>query len=160
MTTLALLFLIGTLLLTAEIFLPGGIAGVAGAVVLLVGSVLAFNQYGLTGGVWASVGALGLLGVMLYVELVLLPKTKLGRSLVVNATVDSTSQPPIARAEDVVDQPAVALTTLAPSGFVQVAGRRFEAFCRSGYAAKGADLRVVGVDNFRLIVIVSNPISS
>jgi membrane-bound ClpP family serine protease len=156
MTTLLLLFMVGALLLTAEVFLPGGIAGAAGALALLVGSALAFDQYGLAGGTWACVAALVMLGAMLYVELVLLPKTKLGRALVVEATVDATSQPPIARPADVVDQPAVALTTLAPSGFVTVAGRRFEAFCRSGYAAKGATLRVVGVDNFRLIVILKN----
>ena len=72
--------------------------------------------------------------------------------MVVRAAVDATSQPPLARPEDVVDQPAVALTPLAPSGFVDVAGRRYEAFCRSGYADKGSTLRVVGVDNFRLIV--------
>jgi membrane-bound ClpP family serine protease len=156
MTTLLLLFMVGALLLTAEVFLPGGIAGAAGALALLVGSALAFDQFGLAGGAGACVAALALLGAMLYVELVLLPKTKLGRALVVEASVDATSQPPIARAEDVVDQPAVALTTLAPSGFVAVAGRRFEAFCRSGYAPKGTRLRVVGIDNFRLIVILSS----
>ena len=156
MTTLLLLFVVGALLLTAEVFLPGGIAGAAGALALVVGSALAFDQFGLAGGAAACVAAGVLVGLMLYFELVLLPKTKLGRALVVQATVDSTSQPPLARPEDVVDQPAVALTTLAPSGFVDVAGRRFEAFCRSGYAAKGAALRVVGVDNFRLIVILQN----
>ena len=156
MTLLLLLFMVGALLLTAEVFLPGGIAGAAGALALVVGSALAFDQYGLAGGAWACVAALAMLGAMLYAELVLLPKTKLGRALVVEATVDATSQPPIARPEDVVDQAAVALTTLAPSGFVALAGRRFEAFCRSGYAPKGASLRVVGVDNFRLIVILQN----
>jgi membrane-bound serine protease (ClpP class) len=155
MTAIVLLFAVGILLLAAEVFLPGGIAGVAGALALLVGSVLAFGQFGIAGGMWASSGAFGLLGLMLYIELVLLPKTKLGRAMVVQATVESSSQPPIAKLEDVVDQPAVALTTLAPSGFVEVAGRRYEAFCRSGYAAKGADLRVVGIDNFRLIVGIS-----
>jgi membrane-bound serine protease (ClpP class) len=56
----------------------------------------------------------------------------------------------------VVGRPAEALTTLAPSGYVAVDGRRYEAFCQSGHAAKGATLRVVGVDNFRLIVSISN----
>ena len=159
MTIIVLLFMVGALLLAAEIFLPGGIAGAAGALALLVGSVMAFGQFGLAGGVGVSLGAMALLGLMLYVELVLLPKTKIGRALVVQAAVDATSQPAVAQPEDVVGQPAVALTALVPSGFVDVAGRRFEAFCRSGYAEKGATLRVVGVDNFRLIVIIPDSIS-
>jgi membrane-bound serine protease (ClpP class) len=90
--------------------------------------------------------------LVLYLELVVLPKTALGRKMVVQATVDATSQPPVANPESVVDKPAEALTTLAPSGYVLVEGRRYEAFCRSGHAAKGALLRVVSVDNFRVIV--------
>jgi membrane-bound serine protease (ClpP class) len=55
----------------------------------------------------------------------------------------------------VTGREATALTTLAPSGYVLVDGRRYEAFCQSGLAAKGSVLRVVGTDNFRLIVTKS-----
>ena len=41
---------------------------------------------------------------------------------------------------------------LAPGGYVRIEDRRYEAFCRSGHAAVGARLKVVGLDNFRLIV--------
>ena len=47
---------------------------------------------------------------------------------------------------------ASALTILAPSGYVLVAGQRYEAFCQTGHAALGSILRVTGVDNFRLNV--------
>jgi membrane-bound serine protease (ClpP class) len=92
---------------------------------------------------------------MLYLELVILPRTAFGRKMIVQAKVDATSQPPIARLEAVMDKPAEALTTLSPSGYVLVEGHRYEAFCRSGQVPKGAMLRVVGVDNFRLIVTQS-----
>jgi membrane-bound serine protease (ClpP class) len=152
MNAIIILFLIGALLLAAEVFLPGIIAGVLGGLALLVGSILSFGEFGLWGGLIASVAAIGLVVLVLYLELVVLPKTALGRKMVVQATVDATSQPPLASLNTVVDQPAEALTTLAPSGYVLVGGRRYEAFCRSGHAAKGAALRVVGLDNFRLIV--------
>ncbi|MFA6961052.1 MAG: NfeD family protein [Opitutaceae bacterium] len=150
-----LLFVVGALLLTAEIFLPGAIAGIIGGLALLAGSLLSFGEFGAAGGVVASVAAMALVALMLYVELVLLPKTRLGRKMVVEATVDATSQPPLASLEAVVNKPAEALTALAPSGYVMVEGRRMEAFCRSGFAPKGAALRVIGVDNFRLIVTQS-----
>lgn len=157
MTTIVLLFVTGALLLTAEIFLPGAIAGIVGGCALLAGAVLAFVDYGSGIGGLATLGAVALVGVMLYVELVWLPRTRFGRALVVQATVGGQSQPPVASA-DVIGKTATALTTLAPSGVVEIAGQRYEAYCRSGHAVRGALLTVVGLDTFR--VIVSDPKSS
>lgn len=151
MTAIVLLFVTGALLLAAEVLLPGAIAGIIGGMALLLGSVLAFLEYGATIGSGATCAALVLLAAMLYAELVWLPRSKLGRAMVVDATVGGQSQPPVASAE-VIGQVATALTTLSPSGFVDIAGRRYEAFSRSGHAVRGARLTVVGVDNFRLIV--------
>jgi membrane-bound ClpP family serine protease len=75
----------------------------------------------------------------------------MGKGLVVESTSGSSSQPPVAP-EAVIGKPATAVTILAPSGYVLVEGRRFEAFCRSGHADRGDALSVIGVDNFRLIV--------
>lgn len=152
MNAIVILFLTGSLLLAAEIFLPGAIAGILGALALLAGSILSFREFGFGGGVAASTAGLALVVLMLYLELVVLPKTAFGRKLVLRATVDATSQPLPARLEVVIAKPAEALTTLAPSGYVLVEGRRYEAFCRSGHVTKGTVLRVVGMDNFRLIV--------
>lgn len=152
MNAIILLFVVGALLLTAEIFLPGAIAGIIGGIALAVGSLLSFREFGFGGGLLASVGALVLVGVMLYLELVVLPKTAFGKRMVVQSTVSATSQPLPAAPETVIGRDARALTTLAPSGYVEVDGRRYEAFSRSGLVAKGAMLRVVAVDNFRIIV--------
>lgn len=152
MNAIIILFVIGALLLAAEVFLPGAIAGIIGGIALLGGSILSFREFGFSGGLAASGAAVALVILMLYLELVVLPKTAFGRRMVVQATVDATSQPPLASLEAVVDKPAEALTALVPSGYVLVEGRRYEAFCRSGHAAKGAALRVIGVDNFRVIV--------
>ncbi len=152
MTTILLLFIVGSLLLAAEVFLPGAIAGILGGVALLAGSAMAFSEFGPTGGSLASAGAIVLVGVMLYGELIWLPRTRLGRKMIIEATNDAQSQPAPAIASEVVGRPATALTTLAPSGFVSVEGQRYEAFCRSGHAVRGAMLTVIAVDNFRLIV--------
>jgi membrane-bound ClpP family serine protease len=152
MDAILILFLVGALLLAAEVFLPGVVAGVIGGIALLAGSLLSFREFGLTGGLVASGLAIGLVMLMLYLELVVLPKTAFGRRMVIQSTVAATSQPPVALAAEVMDKPAEALTALVPSGHVIVEGKRYEAFCRSGHADKGAALRVVGLDNFRLIV--------
>lgn len=151
MTAIVLLFLTGALLLAAEVMLPGAIAGIIGGAALLLGSILAYAEFGVTVGSVATFAALLLVAAMLYAELVWLPRTKVGRAMVVEATIDGQSQPPPATSE-VIGQVATALTMLAPSGFVEVDGKRYEAFCRSGLVARGTQLTVVGVDNFRLIV--------
>jgi membrane protein implicated in regulation of membrane protease activity len=58
----------------------------------------------------------------------------------------------LASAADVVGREAVAQTVLAPSGYVVVDGKRYEAYSQTGHAIVGTRLRVVGLDNFRLIV--------
>ena len=151
MTLVVMLFVAGALLLAAEVFLPGGIAGVLGGIALLGGSVLAFLDYGAGIGALATIAASLLVGALLYAEVIWLPRSRFGRSLVIDATIDSQSQPPLASSE-IVGRTATALTALAPSGFVAVDGKRYEAFCRSGFATRGAMLSVVGIDNFRLIV--------
>lgn len=152
MNAILLLFLVGIVLLAGEIFTPGLILGVLGAVAMIAGCGLAFSQFGPVAGGLAALAAVLLLGLTLYLELVWLPKTHFGRKLVVHSTVSSTSQPMPAAAVAVMGKTAEAVTTLAPSGYVNVDGRRYEAFCQSGHAAKGAVLRVIGLDNFRLIV--------
>jgi membrane-bound ClpP family serine protease len=155
MNAIVLLFILGVLLLAGEVFMPGAVMGILGGACMLAGCVVSFLQLGTIGGILATVIALVLLGLTLYVELVWLPKTSFGRKLVIQSTVSSTSQPALAEKENVVGKAAEAITPLVPSGYVLVEGRRYEAFSQSGHATKGATLRVVGLDNFRLIVTKS-----
>lgn len=152
MNAIILLFLIGVLLLAGEVFVPGAILGIIGAVCMLVGCVLSFIQFGTSGGMLATGVAVLLLGLMLYIELVWLPKTRFGKKMIVQSTVSATSQPPLAELNAVIGQTAEVLTPLSPSGYVLVAGRRYEAFSSSGHVPKGATMRVTGLDNFRLIL--------
>lgn len=156
MTAIIVLFVAGVLLLAIEVFVPGAVLGILGGLALLAGVVVAFALHGTTGGLLA-LGAGGLLlGVTLYLEFIVLPRSRLARSLTMNTTVDSTSQPALADPDHVVGQIAETDTTLAPSGYVRLHGKRFEAFSNSGYLPKGVAVRVAGLDNFRLIVTKEN----
>jgi len=59
----------------------------------------------------------------------------------------------VAALAEVLDQVGETVTPLAPTGYVSVKGRRYEAFSRSGFLAKGVAVKVTGLDNFRLLVI-------
>jgi membrane-bound serine protease (ClpP class) len=152
MNTILLLFSAGVVLLAFEVFVPGAVLGILGTLAILGGCAMAFYAFGPSGGMVATLVAFALLGAMLYIEFVWLPKTRVGGKLFLRRSVNATSQPPVADANSVVGRGGVAATTLAPSGYVVVDGRRYEAFSQSGLIARDAPISVVGVDNFRLIV--------
>lgn len=151
MTAVIICFLVGIVLLALEVIVPGAILGIAGGIAMLTGVVIAFGSFGGSGGALATLFALLALGGTIYLEFVWLPKSRLAKGLTAGTTIDATSQPPLAGAE-VIGREAVAQTVLAPSGYVLVEGKRYEAYSQSGHIAAGGKLRVTGLDNFRLIV--------
>lgn len=151
MTAVLTLFIAAVVLVAVELLVPGGLLGVLGGLCLLAGVATAFVQLGTVGGSVATAIALVIGAVTLYLEFVLLPKSRLARKFSMTETVAGRSQPEVAE-RAVIGRDALAVTTLAPSGYVELDGRRYEAFCQSGHVAAGVRLRVVDLDNFRLVV--------
>lgn len=152
MTAIILFFALGLVLLFFEVVVPGAILGIIGGVFMLIGCGLAFSAYGLGGGALAVGVAVVLLGITFYLELYVLPRTRFGKKMFLEGAVKGASQPMPARADEVVGQLGETLTTLAPSGFVLVGGKRYEAASLSGLLPKGTPVKVVAVDTFRLTV--------
>lgn len=152
MTLILILFAAGIVLLVLEVIVPGGILGVIGGVFMLGGVVAAFIDYGASGGALATLAALFLVGIALYLEFVYLPRSRVAHALSMQGTISGTSQPPIADRAAVLGREVVAVTALSPTGYVQLDQKRYEAFCRHGHAAAGERLQVIDVDTFRLIV--------
>ena len=151
MSAILLLFLVGTVLLVLEVFTVGSVLGFLGGAAMLWGCVLAFIHYGLGGGGLAVLAGLALLGLTLYMEFGVLPKTRLGKRFFLHDSIGATSQPVVADPA-IVGRLCEAVTTLAPSGYVLLDGRRYEAVSRSGHVTAGTTLKVVAVDNFHLTV--------
>lgn len=154
MNAIVILFSVGLILIAAEVVVPGGILGVLGGLALLGGVIVSFHDYGLGGGLVAFLLALGLLGVVLWLEFVLLPKTALGRRMFLKSAVTGTSSK--AAPEDLTGRTGKAVTALAPTGYVVIDGQQNEAFSRAGFVKAGATVKVIGADNFRLIVTPEN----
>jgi membrane-bound ClpP family serine protease len=146
------LFVAGIILLAVEVVVPGGILGIAGGILVLLGVTVAFFRFGVQGGAIASGAAVVLGAIVLFLEFVLLPKSRIAKALSMTGTVAGRSQPPIADRTSVLGRHVTAVTQLAPSGYVELEGRRYEAFTRSGLVQRGERLEIVDVDNFRLIV--------
>lgn len=151
MTPIIALFVAGVLLIAIEVVVPGAVLGIIGGICLLIGVVVSFDHFGFTGGAVATGVALAVASIALYLEFVLLPRSRLAKVFSMTATVAGQSQPAVAD-RAIIGRTVVAVTPLSPSGVVEWEGRRYEAFARSGHAVAGAQLEVIDLDNFRLIV--------
>lgn len=152
MNAIVLLFLVGLVFLGFEVFVPGAVMGIIGGLAMLAGCAVAFDRYGVAGGSLALAAAVLLIGITLYVEFFLLPKTRVGKRMFLNSSVAGTSQPLPADPAVVVGKTAEALSVLAPTGYVLVDGKKYEASSQDGLIEKGQTLRVTGLDRFTLKV--------
>jgi membrane-bound ClpP family serine protease len=153
MTTIFLLFVLGIVLLVLDLFVPGIVLSVFGTLAFLAGTRQAFLEFGMGGGLLAFAIGMALLALALYVEYGLLPKTRFGKKFFLHAAVHGTSQSTApSEIAALTGRECVALTTLMPSGQVEIGGRRYEAQSLDGHVAKGTRLKITGAQNFSLTV--------
>lgn len=144
------LFLVGFLLIAAEIFLPGLILGAIGFGCLVASVALVFVHYGTSSGLAAAlvVAALSLAGFVLWLNL--FPRTFLGRRLMLRARqpADRTA----AEHRTLVGQTGEALTPLRPSGTARIGGKRVDVTAVGEFLDQGATVVVVAADGLRVAV--------
>jgi membrane-bound serine protease (ClpP class) len=145
------LFVLGLCFISLELIVPGGILGGIGLLAVLGSWALAFVEFGAVGGMLAVLAGVVLIGLSLFVELKLVPRTPLGQRLFLKGSIGGTSQPPKAEVT-VVGKEGQTLTTLAPTGVVRVDGHEYEGFSISGMMERGTKVEVVDYDNFRVRV--------
>ena len=153
MTLIVTLFAIGLVFLAFEVITPGGVLGAIGGIFLLIGCVVVWNAHGAAAGLSTIIIALLLAAITVWCQIFLLPKTRVGRGLFNDSAITGASQPPPASESEVVGRECTALTTLAPTGYVLLNGRRYEARSLGGYVEKDTLLIVASLDTFTLQVI-------
>jgi membrane-bound serine protease (ClpP class) len=144
------LFVVGFLLIAAEVFLPGLILGTIGFLCLVASVVVVYLQYGSAAGLTATfiVGGLSLVGFVVW--LFLFPRTFIGRRIMLH-----TQQPPDHSAEEhrsLVGETGEAITPLRPSGTARIGGKRVDVTAVGGFLEQGAALIVVAADGMRVTV--------
>lgn len=156
MTAIILLFSLGIAFVLIEVIIPGGILGAIGALMMLCGCILSFVEFGMGGGLGVCAAAIAIGALLLWLEFRVLPNTKIGRRAFLTEQITGVSAAYNKDDEVLVGKNAEAITTLSPSGYVRIDGKRYEAFCQTGFTEAGTPLKVIGIDNFRLIVSHSN----
>ncbi len=141
----------GLLRIFVEFYLPGGIMGVAG-------SLLVVASIGLFGTQTKSPFALGafivlaavLVGGLIRFALWRLKKGKGPKSISLNTNQEGYVASVFA--QEYVGKEGEALSDLKPSGHIQIEGKRFQAVSKVGYVYKGTKVLVVGGEGAHLYI--------
>ena len=150
-TYFALIFA-GAVLLGLEVFVPGGIIGAIGILLLLCAAFIAVNAVGGALGAVLAVLALLVGCVLLFVVVKVFPNSFVGRNL----SLDTNLKESYAADETLaglVGAEGVCSTVLRPSGFVDLkGGRRVDVVTRGENVEQGVRVRVVEVEGSRVVV--------
>ena len=131
----------GLLLLFLEMFLPGMIAGIAGAVLLMVSVGKAYDFYGAEGGNVALLIALLASGALWWWWATHFQNTRFGRSMTLQDTGSGTAVTP--GLADLVGAEGTAFTTLRPGGTVLIGGKRVDAISDGELIEAGTAIRII-----------------
>ncbi|MCD7711952.1 MAG: nodulation protein NfeD [Firmicutes bacterium] len=158
-----LLFILGIILLMAEIFvLPGfGIAGITGIIFIIGGLTTAllnntdFNFEGVSNSELGTVTLTVLAGLVCSILLIIWISHKIGSPGMLNKMALHTHLEEARSVPDLsglIGIHGVAATVLRPSGKVTIAGEIYDAVSESGFIEKGSKVQVSRVENAQIYV--------
>lgn len=144
------LILGGIILIGAEIYVPGGILGLLGALALIGAAALGFMLFGPANGLISAliIVAATTLGFFLWIRY--FPGSSMGKLLTLGQTGD-TYRSSDDRTE-LLDAEGTALTNLTPSGVAEINGQRIDVVADGGWVDQGARVKVVNIHGNRVVV--------
>lgn len=158
MAIIIALLLLGLILISVEFFIPGGIVGVVGVLMLLAAVGFCYTEYGILAAGWLLIGCMVGGGLWAYGMFIVVSKTPYGRKLFLSSASDgrasygSSDEADQAQAEQLIGAQAVALTPMSPTGRIAVDGNTYEASSQSGFLERGTKVKIVGRTSFGFAV--------
>ena len=144
------LLISGCILIGAEIFIPGGILGIIGAVVWLIAAGVGWHQFDAP---WNSLSAFGLLLLLLLTFIGWMrffPKSRMGRGLILDENLGdshSSSSPQIS-----IGTRGTTLTALRPSGIAVFDGKRIDVISLSDWIEAETPIQVISLQHAKVVV--------
>lgn len=146
------LFGLGIILLILEIFVPGGILGLAGIVALVVGILFAADS--LQQGLFYVFGMLAALGLLLGLSFRFPQTRRIWQRFTLKARQSNQEGyvAPKPSRESYSGRSGLALSQLRPAGTADFDGDRLDVVTEGGFIASGAKIKVIAVEGSRVIV--------
>ena len=151
---IAAMLLAALVLFFLEICTPSfGLLAAAGIASLIGAAVLAFRLNSLAG-ICLVVAYFALIPLYLTLMVKLLPKTPLGKRMLLRKARDASGEgtPEADELAELIGQTGTTETKLRPSGAIRIAGKRVVALAETGMIAKGATVKVIRANGTDVIV--------
>lgn len=152
MTVMQLFYVLlgtGVLLLSLEIFVPGGILGTIGGLMLvstIFMSLFIFETYGVLIAFLIMIFAVAVLIAWINI----FPNTYLGKRITLSDTLESAKSSSDHTA--LVGMEGVTLSELRPSGFAKIDGKKYDVISSGNLIDEGKEIVVTNVEGIRTIV--------
>lgn len=150
------LFVAALVIFVIDLLIPSGGILIGVTACLAFAAVIFAFRHSPTSGVWMLIATLSLAPIMMWVLLVVWPKTPLGRRMIVEPSspgdfvwADAAKS---GNVNALIGAEGVAETELLPSGQINIAGELYEGFSETGPVDAGEHVRVVRIDVGRLVV--------
>lgn len=148
MNTIIVLVLVGFLLIAAEMFLPGLVLGILGAILLIAAIIISFTQYGIEAGTIVSAIILVATTVGFFVWMAVFPRTAIGKKL----TLSRSLEDPACDVGLLVGLDGVAVTPLRPAGTALIDGHKVDVVAESSYIERNDPILVIAAKGSRVMV--------
>ncbi len=141
------LLALGFILLFLEVFVPGGVLGVLGGVLIVYACYLAFGLSPL----WGTI-AVGLSVIVAIVAVRLVARSRLGRKLVLEDAGARDWKAAEAGLEDLLGREGRTLTQLRPAGLAEIEDQRVDVVADNELIDAGVPIRVCEIEGNRVVV--------
>ncbi|MEM9480411.1 MAG: NfeD family protein [Verrucomicrobiota bacterium] len=164
-TVVVTLICVGFVLFALEVILPGGIAGLIGAVALLIGIVILFvspefDFLSVGAKLLIASGIIAVIGIGFIWWMKNFHKMPFIRGEILEAEIAGGAAGKRDELQQLIGKTGVAITDLRPVGKVKVEKVRYDASTASGYIARNAVVEITGVKDSKLLVRLANPSST
>ena len=150
------LLVAGVLMFGAELYVPGGILGTLGALMLLTAAAVGWRIFPAPFGTLSAIGIVLLSGIGLWAWARFFPRTPMGRKLILER--DGKQQKASDdRSQSLMGMSGKAVAPLRPSGTVEIGGHRYDVITEGVWVEAGTEIQVVAVRGSRIIVRPAQP---
>jgi len=141
---------VGYVLILCEVFVPGGVIGTVGAVLLAAGIVAGFF-HGPVFGFWMLIGSLviGVLGFFAWIKY--FPRTAIGKKMVLSQDAAEWHGFDDAK-QELLGKEGVTHGPLHPAGTAMIDGKRVDVVTRGEMVEAHQKVRVIKVEGNRVVV--------
>ncbi len=146
-----ILLIAGLMLIGAEVFVPGGVLGVAGAMALLTAAIMGFSIFPPAVATLVAVGMIILVGVVIVLWIRIFPHTPIGRQMTVLKDLKNAHGND-ERFVGLQGKKGISVTALRPSGIIEVENRRYDVLTVGEMIDRGVQVRVIEVRGNRVLV--------